>query len=93
MGAVQLPHDIRGVRMCEHVAPGRCTWWCSYRRGVLCSAPVVGLLVLAGLVRWLAAAGEEDRDQVIYAFTGVSVFLAIVIPVVVFLNHTRPEKA
>ncbi|MEJ2854724.1 MULTISPECIES: hypothetical protein [unclassified Saccharothrix] len=54
---------------------------------------MVGLLVLAGLVRWLAAAGEEERDQVIYAFTGVSVFLAIVIPVVVFLNHTRPEKA
>jgi hypothetical protein len=93
MGAVQLPHDIRGARMCDHVAPGRCTWWCSYRRGVLCITPVLALIVLAAVARWTTAETAEQRDEVLYAFSGVAIFLACILPVVLVLNHRHPEKA
>lgn len=91
--AVQLPHDYRGVRMCDHATPGRCTWWCSYGRGVVCITPVVLLLVLGGAVRYLTAEDQASRDQVVYAFSGVTLFLAIAIPSVLWLNHKYPEQA
>ncbi|MEU4803480.1 hypothetical protein [Actinosynnema sp. NPDC023587] len=83
----QMPHDMRGQPLCQHTRPGNCTWWCSYRRAVICIAPVVGLMIAGGLLMWFIG-GDLARDQVAQAFAGVALVLAVGIPAVIFTNHS-----
>lgn len=77
---------MRGEALCRHTQPGRCTWWCSYRRGVLCIAPVVAVIVAAGIVNYVT--GDVGvREQMVHAFAAVALFLAATVPVTIFLNH------
>jgi hypothetical protein len=85
VSAAQLPHDARGEQLCNHRQPGRCTWWCSYRRGVLCIGPVVALMIAGGLVLWMT--GDEDaRERVTNAFASVCLVLGVSVPIVVLVN-------
>lgn len=91
MSAVQLPHDVRGEALCRHEQPGACTWWCSYRRAVLCIGPLVVLLIVGGVIQWTAG-DVEARDRVVQTVMGVSVFLAVTVPVVLWCNHADERR-
>ncbi|CCH27969.1 hypothetical protein ABZ816_06125 [Actinosynnema sp. NPDC047251] len=82
MSAAQLPHDMRGQPLCQHTRPGNCTWWCSYRRAVICITPVA-VLILGG-IGLLWATG--NHDQAIQVFAGISLVLGFGIPAVIFAN-------
>jgi hypothetical protein len=83
--AAQLPHDKRGEALCRHRQPGRCTWWCSYRRGVLCIGPVVVGMIALALGLWLTG-DPAARARVTEAFTSVSLLLGITVPIVIVAN-------
>ncbi|GAA1303108.1 hypothetical protein [Saccharothrix xinjiangensis] len=70
MKAVQLPRDARGQRLCRHEYAGGCTWWCSYRRGVVCVGPAVGLLAAACVMLWLWG-DEAGRQRAVEAAVGM----------------------
>lgn len=82
---IQLPHDVRGEALCRHRQPGRCTWWCSYRRAVLWIGPVVAVLITVGIALWLSG-NSEARTRVTEAFAATAIFLGVMIPLVVIGN-------
>ncbi|MBB5802900.1 putative anti-sigma-YlaC factor YlaD [Saccharothrix ecbatanensis] len=85
MSAVQLPHDIRGEALCRHQQPGGCTWWCSYRRGVLCIGPVFAGFVAVGVAVWTTG-GEDARARVSEALMGAAILIVVTVPLVMYLN-------
>ncbi|MDU0289554.1 hypothetical protein [Saccharothrix longispora] len=86
MSAPQLPLDAHGNPLCRHRSPGRCTWWCSYRRAVVCIGPVAALFIAGCALTYLWGT-PNAQDRVLEAFGGVSLVLAIGVPVVLISDR------
>lgn len=83
--AVQLPRNACGP-LCRHTTPGRCTWWCSYRRGVLSIGTVLGLLAV-GTVLLLLWGDDGGRQRAMEAVAGVGLVSAVGVPLVIGLSR------
>jgi len=86
---VQLPHGARGEALCRHVQAGRCTWWCSYRRGTVFFGCVFAALLGLGASLWLGG-DPAGRRQVMEAAAAMGLLLAVGVPVVVVVNRHNP---
>lgn len=86
----QLPHGARGEALCRHVQAGRCTWWCSYRRGTWFFGCAFATLIGIGLILWLGG-DPAARQQVVEAAAAVGLLLAVGVPVAMGLNRRNPE--
>lgn len=82
---VQLPRSASGNRLCRHRIAGGCTWWCSYKFFAKVAVGVVLALVLIAAGVWVT--GAEGRTRVREVLYSVGIYLALIVPGVVWANR------
>ncbi|MFL6127292.1 hypothetical protein [Actinophytocola sp.] len=87
--AVQLPTSASGNRLCRHGNPGSCSRWCSYKlfAKAIIGTGVVVALICAGV--WLT--GGDGHARIRSVVFGIGLYLAVVLPGIVFLNSRERD--
>jgi hypothetical protein len=87
--AVQLPTSASGNRLCRHQLAGSCTQWCSYK--LFAKVLVMTIIVLGGICLAIFLASPEGERRVHDVVIGVGLYLAVVLPGILFLNSRDRE--
>jgi tellurite resistance protein TehA-like permease len=87
--AVQLPTSASGNRLCRHQIAGSCSRWCSYK--LFAKVIVAAVAVLALICAGVYLGGSEGARRIHDVLFGVGLFLAAVLPGILFLNSRERE--